>query len=97
MGDRVYRWFVRIGNQFTNQVVADWVEMHGISQADAQPEIECNDGITRSLWECSYSLISDLRKSGIAQLDYTVWVAEGNGKPRPWALSKKTRRKKSTT
>jgi hypothetical protein len=94
MSERTYRWFIEVGNQLTNEVVADWVETHGITQADAHPEMECSDGAIRSLWECPHLLITQLRRSGIGQLDYTVWVAEGAGKPRQWKLSVK---KKFTT
>ncbi len=92
--ERDHKWYVESHNQLTNGVIFEWVQAHGLVESDAQTSIECDDGQSRSMWSCKHSLITELRSSGIAGLNYTVWVAEGMGKARaPTFLNKRKKKK----
>jgi hypothetical protein len=78
-------WYVEATGH-TNEVIAG-----KLSVQDAQQNILCIDGRKRELWECKYSLITNLKKNrSSGQLVFTVWYRVGRyGPVRKWPFLKK--------
>lgn len=73
-------WYVEATGH-TNEVISS-----KLSIQDAQQNILCIDGKKREMWECTYSLITTLKKNRRSgQLVFKVWYREGQyGPVREW-------------
>lgn len=88
MSVQVTRWFVEPLDSTSNRAVADLLEHKGIADRDANPQIECDDGQARALWECPHDVITQLcHERESLNLRVRFWRAQGNGKPRRWGAN----------
>ena len=86
---RKYKWFVYTkGDANTNEVVSRMLP------GETTSLVLCADGARRYLWGCTHAFITELWKSKEQfNLTFDVYVAEGEGKVRLWALKNEMAKK----
>ena len=76
--NQCYEWFVEPMNAKTNESIA-----RELPEENLRREVSCNDGVTRTLWECSFSLVKFLWKSRSCGIDIKVYnrlINSGTGR-----------------
>jgi len=86
--EKHYRYFVRPRNKHTNDVLA--------AQLDQCGEYVCADGKRHFMFEApNHDFIAYLQRSkSELNIDFEVFIQEGNKRPRPWPFNAAKRQHK---